>query len=135
MAENTFPSSEAISGMIETLMSKPELLQGIASLLGTSDKEEAGEEKEVEEGESTESETEATRDTANLIPPIPPQLLSKLPAILSLLGGAESGKKSKKEADREALLCALKPYLTESKVQAIEKLIKLSRLGDLLSSL
>ena len=136
MSENSFPSSEAIGGMIETLMSKPELLRGIASALGVSENEEKEEEKKEnqEEKEKTQ-EKEPTEETANLIPQIPPQLLSKLPTILSLLSGTDGGKKSKKETEREALLCALKPYLTENKVQAIEKIIKLSRLGDLLSSL
>ncbi len=137
MAENSFPSSEAIGGMIETLMSKPELLRGIASALGVSENEEKEEEEKKENQEEKEKtqEKENTEETANLIPQIPPQLLSKLPTILSLLSGTDGGKKSKKETEREALLCALKPYLTENKVQAIEKIIKLSRLGDLLSSL
>ncbi|MBE6538570.1 MAG: hypothetical protein E7671_03795 [Ruminococcaceae bacterium] len=76
---------------------------------------------------------EAPAVSASALPSIPPELISKLPLLLSLIGGG--GPKSKSEADREALLCALKPYLSHEKADTIDRLIKLSRLGDILKSL
>lgn len=90
-----------------------------------------------------------------------PDLLSKLPQILSvmgpLLGGLGGGQrndggereavktsapasaptsKSSKDADcRAALLCAMKPYLGRERQDAIDYMIKLSRLGDILKTL
>ena len=90
------------------------------------------------------------------------ELISKLPQIISLVkpmldlwGGASQSKtesapketqrsapslpahpaaatRSKSEADRSALLCAMKPYLSQN---AIDYIIKLSRLGDILKTL
>lgn len=87
-----------------------------------------------------------------------PELLSKLPTILStvkplleMLGsaskpqGAESvptvatppkDNHSYHSRDRRAeLLCAMKPYLSHDRCEAIDYIIKLSRLGDILKTL
>ena len=40
-----------------------------------------------------------------------------------------------KDSDRAALLCAMKPYLSRDRQNAIDHIIKLSRLGDVLKSL
>lgn len=39
------------------------------------------------------------------------------------------------DADRAALLCAMKPYLSPTRQTAIDYIIKLSRLGDILKTL
>ena len=39
------------------------------------------------------------------------------------------------DADRAALLCAMKPYLSPARQTAIDYIIKLSRLGDILKTL
>ena len=88
-----------------------------------------------------------------------PEIISKLPQVLSMLkplmeGGAvptsshvetqASGnatpaaliKPHKKECDnRAALLYALKPYLKRERQEAIDYMVKLSKLGDILKSL
>ena len=85
-----------------------------------------------------------------------PELLSKLPALLSaakpvmeLFSGAGVGKEqvptqvapikkeiSKGDGDRRAaLLCAMKPYLSRERQATIDYVIKLSKLGDVLKSL
>ena len=93
------------------------------------------------------------------------ELISKLPQIISLVkpmldlwGGASQSKtesapketqrsapslpahpaaaaKAKSEADRSALLCAMKPYLSRERQNTIDYIIKLSRLGDILKTL
>lgn len=88
-----------------------------------------------------------------------PEIISKLPQVLSMLkplmdGGAVPTaahvdsqissnstptsliKPQKKECDnRAALLYALKPYLKRERQEAIDYMVKLSRLGDILKSL
>ena len=46
-----------------------------------------------------------------------------------------AASKSRSEADRAALLCAMKPYLSRERQNAIDYIIKLSRLGDILKTL
>ena len=88
-----------------------------------------------------------------------PELLSKIPTIISnikplleLFGGNLSQKsesssvsavatqkeKNTDNGDRDrriALLCAMKPYLGKDRRDAIDYIVKLSRLGDVLKSL
>ena len=84
-----------------------------------------------------------------------PELLSKLPTILSTVGpiieslskgGGQAIKTSapetipEKKAEpsndrRAALLCAMKPYLSHDRQLAIDYIIKLGRLGDILKTL
>ncbi|MBE6584372.1 MAG: hypothetical protein E7649_05270 [Ruminococcaceae bacterium] len=43
--------------------------------------------------------------------------------------------KARNDSDRVALLCAMKPYLSHDRQTAIDYIIKLSRLGDILKTL
>lgn len=89
-----------------------------------------------------------------------PSLLSSMKPILDMLGGvgaagtaqtsatasppvgaqsepaSEQDKSSDKKSDsRTALLCAMKPYLSPDRQNAIDYIVKLGRLGDILKSL
>ncbi len=87
-----------------------------------------------------------------------PELISKLPELLSIISpmvsslsgtarNAASPASAKPNAplaalpqnreaqNRSALLCALKPYLKRERQDAIDYMIKLSRLGDILKTL
>ena len=92
-----------------------------------------------------------------------PELIARLPSIISTLkpmiemlskGGAASApslstgavganatpKKEGRSSDlgsdsRTALLCAMKPYLSEDRKNAVDYIIKLSRLGEILKTL
>ena len=46
-----------------------------------------------------------------------------------------TAKRSQTEERRAALLCAMKPYLSRDRQEAIDYILKLSRLGDLLKTL
>lgn len=152
------PSPETLRSMIGMLQANPEIIKSIAGALGSTDivpekadqvpsNEDTGDNdlssklggilSALSEGSTSQTKEEAPESaesiSASTLPSIPPELISKLPLLLSLMGGG--APKSKSEADREALLCALKPYLGKDKAEAIDRLIKLSRLGDLLKSL
>ena len=86
-----------------------------------------------------------------------PQLISSIKPMLDMLGmGTKSAptldvpaasstarseddstaiRKKSSEDHRAALLCAMKPYLSHDRQQAVDYILKLSRLGDLLKSL
>ncbi|MBE6548350.1 MAG: hypothetical protein E7667_05700 [Ruminococcaceae bacterium] len=89
-----------------------------------------------------------------------PEILSKLPQIMSMVkplmesmpsessapavqssvpavaqAGAMLNTHPKKHDDRTALLYAIKPYLKKERQDAIDYMVKLSRLGDILKSL
>lgn len=130
------PSAEALQGMIGTLMANPDLMKNIIGALGNTAIKDGDDQNSTPSAENEEKEKSDTAPAnANLAGALSPELMSKLPVILSLLGGNRSAPKSKSEADREALLCALKPYLSRERVETVEKIIQISRLGDLLGSL
>lgn len=98
-------NTDAISNAMNILMKKPELIDTIAKELGLSEGEQNNEEK------GSASETSETSRSA------------EKPA-----GGEKNG-------DRERLLLALKPYLSETRRSAIDIMISLSSLGGLVGNL
>lgn len=81
-----------------------------------------------------------------------PQMISVLKPIIENLGERQINNKSHTETEptseqgvqisnkngsdsRSALLCALKPYLSRDRQNAIDYIIKLSKLGDILKTL
>ena len=134
------PSADALKSIIGTLSQNPELIKSIVSSMGTmSNPESTPVDKDVHTSPIPIEEENAEEKTSSLSPldlsSLSPELIGKLPAVLSLFSEKKTTSKSKNEANREALLCALKPYLSREKADTIEKIIKLSKLGELLSSL
>ena len=128
-------NSELISGALGKLMSNPALLGNIMSALKNSG---GGEPTAKAPEPKAEVQDKASEDSVpavgNLFSSVPPELIAKLPLILSLMGG-NGAAQSKEERDREALLCALKPYLTPERCMTIDKIIQVSRIGELLKNL
>ncbi len=111
---------------------------------------------ETEKKSVTEKEKSHSPPPSDLISSLlgNPELIAKLPAILSTVKpiiemlGKSSGAAPASEASpptekkpsthddrRAALLCAMKPYLSHDRQMAIDYIIKLSRLGDILKTL
>lgn len=94
---------------------------------------------------SGKSEGAAVKEEPAAPPSIPPEMLSKLPQMLSALsplvkGGGEketgAGKSPKSETEkRRRLLEALKPYLSDSRREAIDGIMKVTEMTDLMSKL
>ena len=63
-----------------------------------------------------------------------PDLLSKLPELISVMKPLLGGNASTSiETDKRlALLCAMKPYLSPKRCEAIDYITKMSKLGDTL---
>lgn len=69
-----------------------------------------------------------------------PEILSKLPSIMSavgsLSGGAKSGSESAKHTGQHtALLCALKPYLNSERRRAADTILNFLRIEEVLRTL
>lgn len=74
-----------------------------------------------------------------------PAIMEKLPSVMATIapilnGGGDKKQDEKKDHGRPcdrriALLCALKPYLSPRRCEAIDYIIKLDRIGSLLSNL
>ena len=61
--------------------------------------------------------------------------ISAAAPLLRGLGGALTGKHSEACSVREKFLLSLKPYLSPSRCEAIDYLVRIARLGDILHSL
>ena len=76
----------------------------------------------------------ASTPTGALLGALPPDLITKLPALMDAIGpllGAGSGKKDEKTA----LLLALKPYMSPERCDAIDKLIMFGRISEVMKQL
>ncbi len=70
--------------------------------------------------------------------PLPPELLEKLPDIMSVLGpaaGGSHGESSKEVERRNRLLAAMKPYVNNGRRDMIDKIMSLSKITTLLDIL
>ena len=66
-----------------------------------------------------------------------PELMAKLPQVMAMLRPmteqtSASPPQKKAETDRSALLLALKPFLSEDRRNAVDAMLRLSALGDVL---
>ena len=67
-----------------------------------------------------------------------PELLSKLPVLLQVVGALKDdglGGEVRRPDTPEALLCALRPYVSEGRRQALDAMIRVSRVSASLKSL
>ena len=123
MPQNTpSPDISALSSLVSSLASNPEVMSMISSLSSGSDNEDK---KNDTKGEQT----------SDILPAI--QNLSSIPALSSLFTqkGDDPKNIGKKNDPRINLLLALKPYLNHSRQDAIDKFIKFSSVSELITKL
>lgn len=76
-----------------------------------------------------------TASPISAIPQISPELLSKLPEIMSALSAGTSGgderKGASRMADRKRLLTAMKPFLSENRRNAVDSIVNIAGIADL----
>ena len=113
-------------------------MKTVSDIAGKMNGQEIGEEKKETQEKKEESEGDAGFT-------IPPELLKKLPQMMSLLsgsglgasqvasenGGQQFGLTDKK---RRALLSALKPYLSDKRCAVIDGLLQFEGLAGILSA-
>ena len=110
-----------LSHAIDQIMAHPEWISMVASALGKS-AEPSSVAEPPEEKEETPPSSAPTDSVAALTP-----MLSKLSQIKPSANGGRS--------QRGELLCALKPYLSPGRQEAIDYMIRLSQISDLLKHL
>lgn len=141
-----------LSQILQQLLENPE----ISNLLSTlkSDTQKSISDTDTDASQSTESETHAETENAEseetaqqAVPSLSPEMLAKLPAVLSVLSGigagksaADSGQQNEDDtakplpdtagddAHRKALLRALRPYLNPKRRSVVDSMLQL---GDL----
>lgn len=132
-------SSDAIGQAMAQLKENPEILGNIASALGISlpSSLTPAFEKSEDGASADESEQAHTQETQKSSLNIPPELLSKLPLLLSVLSpgkeksaGASILQGKSSDDKRTALLKALKPYLNPQRRSTVDKIIGISELGS-----
>ena len=137
------------TAMLESILSNPELLKSIGGLLGASSKSDVPE------------KSNGGQDTDGLAGVLAnPELMSKLPQIMAMLkpmlsasapsenpsAASENASetaalpvaiapKAPSPSCRDDLLLALKPFLSAGRCEAVDTIIRLSRLGAVLKHL
>ena len=145
-----------LSAALSTLLSDPELMSRISGIVnGTSSAPSQPESTPDTPPPPTDAETAAQATDA--VPPpgntagglggllSNPDVMAKLPAVMAtiapMLGGEGKGSTKnhssppRSENKHTALLCALKPYLSPRRCQAIDYIIKLEKIGSLLHTI
>ena len=132
------PSS--LSDAINMLMENPEIISSVASALGNiSQTKESGSDTASEhiEKEETASADQGRESAAPQTPDLSALVSSLSPLMMRLSGSHPSGRTTAKtEVDRrEALLCALKPYVSEGRQEAIDYILRISRISEVLKTI
>ena len=124
------PSSDALSGAMEKLLAHPELISMVASALKSQDIPPTVDKSNSETvNDSDPAVSMGVRDTANSGNA---DLTSALLPMLSRLGNLKSAPQN---APHSALLCALKPYVSPARREAIDYFLKFSQMSALISGL
>ena len=131
--ENGLPSG------LGALLSDPAMLSGVAGALkklGIVGDSESSEETDKQTGEESDAPIPALAD----ITPSPlsaltadPEIIKKLPEVISLVSKLSAPQK--KDDKRSRLLLALRPYLSDRRRAAIDRLITMNAIGDVLKSI
>ena len=127
MGEELFKDGKGGDGFSKAfgeILSNPEMMSAISSLakkFKSSDTQESTPVTDNEEKEEKKDEPGASS-----------ALVEKFPEILGMLSNKTS---SIGNTRRSELLCALKPYLSQSRTEAIDKIIKLSELSSVFKNL
>lgn len=124
------PSPDGIPELLNTILLNREVMDKISAIVGTPSKD----------GNSKSTDTTATGPESILSDP---SIMAKLPEVISvlrpMLGNVGHEKEHAKSAPhagdrRMALLCALKPYLSPRRCEAVDYITRISRLGDVIKN-
>ncbi len=134
--EQTTAPPDGLSDAISKIMAHPELISMVASALGGA----APKEVSMAEAKSDIPEedppvlTEVSKVSA---PSNPPGLNDTIAALAPILGSltGKGGLSPQKDDKQACLLRALKPYVSSGRGQAIDYMIRLSQISDLMKHL
>ena len=113
--------NEKLSSALNEIFSNPQMLSAISSMAQNLKNSESSAQPE----DSKEKAENASAPTSSVS--------DKLPELLNML--SSSGSSGIKQNRRSELLCALKPYLSQSRSDAIDKIIRFSELSSVFKNL
>ena len=141
---NSQSEQAPLSNMLSALLSNPEMMEKIQAIAG-------------QMSTASEPKEEAAQDSLPVSAPVAPtadglasvlanpELMAKLPQMMTMLGpmlsagGGLSGKPSnalphKKSSEdcRNDLLLALKPFLSPERCRAVDTMLRISKLGNVI---
>ena len=123
-------NEDSISSAISRLMEHPEIIGAVASALSGTSQTAAKDDSETASEQATPPENSREPDLAASLMPI----ISRL-GTLGLGSGKDGGGLGGKGGKHAALLCALKPYLSKNRCDAIDYMLKISQMSDIISKL
>ena len=127
------PASLDLSKAIEGILAHPELISMVASTLG---KPPQSVESPMDAAPAADAEASPLAAIAESAPTPSAEAISALAPLLSGLSGLKKGgSPSKSDDPRICLLLALKPYLSASRCEAIDTMIRLSTISEVLRGL
>ena len=152
--ESGTPPVGDASALLGKLLSNPDLLRNLSSVLGATSGSGGGGGQTVSEPQAAPSLMNNETVTEGISRVLSnPEMMAKLPDVMKMLApmmqGAQSaapaiapasvavshGDERDKRGCRNDLLLALKPFLSPERCRAIDMLLGLSRLGDVLQKM
>lgn len=119
--------NEKLSSAMNEIFSNPQILAAISSMAqNLKNGETASTTSQPEEPKPKEEEEKANEVTASIT--------NKLPELLNMLS-SNSNASNIKRSHKSELLCALKPYLSQNRSDAIDKIIRFSELSSVFKNL
>ena len=122
MPENN-DNNEKLSTALNEILSNPQMLSAISSMAKNLKSTEKDSLKADADEPKAEESSEAVATGVGL------------PDILNMLSSKGGGTGSLKQNRRSELLCALKPYLSQERSDAIDKIIRFSELSSVFKEL
>lgn len=128
---DNFPDGNELSDIIGKLLADDnfgKILETVKGSFSADAENETAVEPVTEESSSVEEGS-----PTSAIPALSPELISKLPAIMSMLSqsGSDGSKSHSKMDDRKKLLCALKPFLSHRRRDAVDSIVNIAGITDL----
>ena len=114
--------NEKLSSALNEIFSNPQMLAAISSMA-----------QNLKNNESSVLPSEAPKESTEQQSISASSVTDKLPELLNML--STSGSSGIKQNRRSELLCALKPYLSQSRSDAIDKIIRFSELSSVFKNL
>lgn len=112
-----------LSAMIAEVMKNPEVSRMVAELKAN-----------MTENSALENAAPAAAAPSGAVPP---EVLAKLPEMMAVLGkaGGKPSPASRDAENRRRLLSALKPYLNPARKDAVESILRVTEITDLLGTI
>jgi hypothetical protein len=127
-AQNTPLGKETMPSALSEILSNPQMLSVISSMAEKLKSGSLPPQSNADTSQDQKNDSSADTKTE----PAAETVAAKLPDILGML---QSKGANESQSRRSELLCALKPYLSQNRSDAIDKIIRLSELSGVFKEL